>query len=376
MIRGSVKRAVGVTVIGFALCLFVANWAVADSENSVDNQDKKTSEPDKPAEEVYKNIQVFNGLPASQLDGAMQFMSASLGVGCDHCHTNPWESDAKTAKIATRRMILMTRNINKENFSNNPAVTCYSCHYGRPHSIPLPGAELLRSMAESEPAIAKPASMPTTDEVINRYTRAIGGEAVIGQMKTRVSRGNLTTENRMTPPVTAPLEVYQQAPNKILTIVNGQRGSVSYKGFNGTSGWVKDNRGQRNMEGEDLTGQRREADFFKYLKLRESYPSLRVLGKEKIADREAYVVGATSIDGSREKLYFDVGTGLLIRRYTAFKTVFGTIPEVTDFDDYKEVSGAKLPFKIIWSRPPFASTRNFTEIKINVPVDDAKFEMP
>lgn len=368
MMRGSVKRAVSFTVLGFALCLLVANWAVA---NRIDNQDKKPTEPDKPAEEVYKNIQVFNGLPASQLDGAMQFMSASLGVGCDHCHTTSWESDAKTAKIATRKMILMTRNINKESFGNNPAVTCYSCHFGRPHSIPLPGVELLASKPEAEPAIAKPASMPTTDEVINKYIRAIGGEAVIEKLKTRVSRGNLTADNRMTPPVTAAFEVYQQAPNKILTIINGQ----NYKGFNGVAGWVKDNGGQRETEGKDLAEQKRDADFFKCLKLRESYPGLRVLGKEKIADREAYVVGATSVDGSREKLYFDVTTGLLIRRYVSFKTVFGTIPEVTDFDDYKEVSGARLPFTISWSRPPFASTQKFTEIKINVPIDAAKFEM-
>ena len=366
--RGNVKRAASVTVLSFALCLLAANWVAA---NRIDNQDKRAAESEKPAEEVYKNIQVFNGLPASQLDGAMQFMSASLGVGCDHCHTNPWESDAKTAKVATRRMILMTRNINKESFSNNPAVTCYSCHFGRPHTMPLPGVELLASKPEPEPAITKPASMPATDEVINRYIRAIGGEAVIETFKTRVSRGTLTTANLMTSPVSAPLEVYQQAPNKILTVVNNQ----SYKGFNGTAGWAKDNRGRREIEGKDLAEQKRDADFFKYLKLRESYLSLRVLGKEKIAGREAYVVGATSVDGSREKLYFDVGTGLLIRRYVSFKTVFGTIPEVTDFDDYKEVSGAKLPFTVSWSRPPFASMQKFTEIKINVPVDAAKFEM-
>lgn len=366
MMRGGVKRA----VLGFAICLFAANWAVAN------RQDKKTSEPEKPAEEVYKNIQVFNGLPASQLDGAMQFMSASLGVGCNHCHTNPWESDAKTAKIATRTMILMTRNINKETFGNNPAVTCYTCHFGRPHSIPLPGAELLASKTESEPAIAKPASMPTTDEIINKYVIAIGGEAVIEKLRTRVSRGNIITENKMTPPATAPLEIYQQAPNKILTVISNQRGGTSYAGFNGANGWAKDNHGQREVEGKELAEQKRAADFFKYLKLRESYPGLRVLGKEKIAGREAYVVGATSVDGSREKLYFDVATGLLVRRYTTFKTVFGTIPEVTDFDDYKEVSGAKLPFTIIWSRPPFTSTQKFTEIKINIPIDDTKFEKP
>ncbi len=367
--RGSVKRAVSITVLGFALCLL----AVADSKNSIDAQDSK---PEKPAEEVYKNIQVFNGLPASQLDGAMQFMSASLGVGCDHCHTNAWESDQKTAKVATRTMIVMTRNINKETFGNNPAVTCYSCHFGRPHSIPLPGAELLASKAESEPAITKPASMPTTDEVINRYISAIGGQAVIEKLKTRVSRGSLTTTNRVNPPISGSLEIYQQAPDKMFTILNYWSGGANYKVFNGAAGLVKDPGAQREMEGRELTEQKRDADFFRYLKLRESFPSLRVLGKEKVSNREAYVVGATSVDGSREKLYFDVATGLLIRRYISFKTVFGTIPEVTDFDDYKEVSGARVPFTVNWSRPPFAYTQKFTEIKFNLPVDGAKFEMP
>lgn len=367
--RGGVKRTLGVAVSGIAICLLAANWAVADRS---DNQDNKPAEPEKPAEEVYKNIQVFNGLPASQLDGAMQFMSASLGVGCDHCHTSSWESDAKTAKVATRVMILMTRNINKETFGNNPAVTCYSCHFGRPHSIPLPGAELLAPKAESELEITRPASMPTTDEIINKYVLAIGGEAVIEKLKTRVSRGSLITANKMTPPASAPLEIYQQAPNKILTVVGRQ----SYTGFNGVAGWAKDGSGPREMSGKELAEQKRDADFFRYLKPRKSYPGLRVLGKEKVAGREAYVVGATSVDGSREKLYFDAATGLLIRRYTTFKTVFGTIPEVTDFDDYKEVSGAKLPFTVNWSRPPFSSTQKFTEIKINVPVDDVKFERP
>jgi hypothetical protein len=272
-------------------------------------------------------------------------------------------------------MVLMTRSINKENFSGNPAITCYTCHHGQPNTAPVPAVEPRAPQVEPETITANPAKLPTTDEVIARYTRAIGGEVAIGKLKTQVSVGNLITTNRMTEPVTVSLEIYRQAPNKFLSVTTDPR-VTAYKGFNGTAGWEKDQRGPREMKGEDLNDLKREAEFFKYLKLRESYPSLRILSKEKIAGREVYVVGATSRDNSREKLYFDAATGLLVRRYLTFKTALGSIPEVTDFDDYREVGGVKLPFTVIWSRPPFASTQKLTEIKINTAIDDAKFEKP
>jgi hypothetical protein len=355
-----------------ALCLFVWNWAGADASalDSVEEQEK-------PAEQVYKNIQVLNGLAASELDGAMSYMSAALGVGCTHCHTNPWESDVKPAKLAARKMILMTRNINKENFSGNPVINCYTCHRGQPQTVtmPLAGQPAWQTL-DAEPAAVKPPDqMPNAEQVIEKYTRAIGGEAAINNLKTRVSRGTRTTTNRMTPPLSVPLELYQTAGNKMLAITN-RPGGAAYEGFNGTVGWLKDARGQREITGKELAEEKRDAGFFRYLKIKESYPSARVLGKEKVGDREAFVVGATSRDDSREKLYFDTETGLLIRRYVTFKTALGSIPEVTDFADYKEVDGIKLPFTISWSRPPFTSTEKLTEIKLNAPIDDAKFDPP
>jgi hypothetical protein len=103
---------------------------------------------------------------------------------------------------------------------------------------------------------------------------------------------------------------------------------------------------------------------------------MRLLAKEMVGDREAYVVGAISRDDGRERLYFDSHNGLLIRRYVSFRTAFGAIPEVTDFDDYRPVDGIKLPFRISWSRPPFSSVQSFTEIRLNVPIDDAIFRLP
>jgi len=329
---------------------------------------------EKTAEQVYQNIQVLNGLPASDLDGVMEFMSASMGVGCTHCHTNPWASDVKSTKLATRKMIVMTRNLNKESFSGNPAITCYTCHRGQHNTEPQPPIDIAVSPAPDATLPAnRSAALPSIGEVIERYIRAIGGDAMIEKLTTRVARGAETTTNRMTPPLTLPIEITQAAPGKLLIIRSDPRGAA-VEGFDGGKGWTKDVGGQREMTGKELAVTKREADFFRYLKIKETYPRMRVLAKEKIGDREAYVVGATSRDDDRERLYFDSQSGLLVRRYVSFKTAFGSIPEVMDFEDYREVSGVKLPFTIKWSRPPFGFVRKFSEIRVNEVVDDARFE--
>ena len=331
---------------------------------------------EKTAEQVYKNIQVLKGLPAAELDGVMEFMSASLGVGCTHCHTNPWDSDSKTAKLGTRRMILMTRAINKENFSGNPAITCYTCHQGQPRTAPLPSADLAAGQSPDDQAPpSKPSDTPSADAIINRHTQAIGGEVAIGKMRTLVLRGTETTSNRMTAPVTTPIEVNQTSENK-LSISRGDSVRSSSEVFDGVRGWKRDSKGLREMDAKELALSRRDADFYSYLKIKETYPRTRVLAKENVGGREAFVVGATSRDDTREKLFFDVKSGLLLRKYVTFKTAFGGIPEITDFDDYRIVNGIKLPFTVKWSRPPFGFIRKFVEIRINTPVDASKFQRP
>jgi uncharacterized protein YxeA len=315
---------------------------------------------------------VLNGLPASELDGVMNFMSAALGVGCTHCHTNSWESDSKSTKLATRKMIVLTRNLNKESFSGNPAITCYTCHHGQHNTVPNPPLDIAVSPVPDVTEAARPMALPSTGEIIDRYTRAIGGEAAIEKLKTRVSRGTETTTDRMTPSRTIPVEIVQSAPDKLLVIRDEQRGASS-EVFDGAKGWVRGAGGQRDTTGRELEAAKRGADFFRYLKIKESYPQMRVLTKEKVGDREAYVVGATSREGDRERLYFDAQTGLLVRKYLALKTAFGSIPEVTDLDDYREVSGVRVPFTIKWSRPPFGVVRKFSEITFNSVVDAARF---
>src|SRR5579862_5797235 len=77
------------------------------------------------AEEVFENIQVLKGVPAEQVIPTMHFFSASLGVDCNFCHENEYAKDGNPEKLATRKMVQMTRAINNTTFDGRLAVTCY-----------------------------------------------------------------------------------------------------------------------------------------------------------------------------------------------------------------------------------------------------------
>ena len=57
--------------------------------------------PPRTTDQAFKNIQVLKNLPEEQLIPAMQFVSASLGVGCDFCHVQgKFDQDDKKTKVA------------------------------------------------------------------------------------------------------------------------------------------------------------------------------------------------------------------------------------------------------------------------------------
>jgi hypothetical protein len=110
--------------------------AIAGSEN-------------KPAGEVFKNIQMFKAMPAGRLLKVMELGYAkSLGVDCTHCHVaGQWEKEDKPTKQIARDMAAMAANINKELLpkiknlkSAEPVINCTTCHRGQiKPALNLPG---------------------------------------------------------------------------------------------------------------------------------------------------------------------------------------------------------------------------------------------
>ncbi len=340
---------------------------------------------EKTVEQVQKNIQVLQGLPQAQLIPVMNFISSSLGVRCMFCHINKegkWDfaSDEKPEKNTAREMIKMVQNVNKTTFRGNNEVSCWTCHRGRSHPMNVPPLPLETSTPAPAPSASPGVSpaptptAPTVEQVLAKYHEALGGQAAMDKVKSRSMKGTWLTSNGMS----LGYELMESTPNRLFMILNTPRQGTFERGFNGTAGWEQSTRGLRDLTGDELLFLRRYPSLVGDVKLKEQFSSLTFAGREKIDDREVYVLRGTNTAGKRERLYFDAQTGLLVRRIIFTPTPVGVIPEQVDYSDYRDVEGMKMPFSMRVSSvdPNFTSTRQLTEIKINVPVDETKFNKP
>jgi photosynthetic reaction center cytochrome c subunit len=322
----------------------------------------------KPAEEVFKNIQVLKGVPAEQLPITMQYFTVALGVTCGNCHVSGAnDKDDKEEKQTARKMIAMVMDINKNHFGGRSEISCFTCHRGSrgPVGTPVP-SEITRSAAQP-PA---PRGV-TADALLDKLLAAMGGDAVT-KATSMAAKG--TREYAANPPV--PVELLASYPDKGALIVH-MIGADDITGFNGDEGWnANPSRGVRDMIAQDRQGTKLEDPIFLATNARKLYPQWRVGRPDKIGDREAMVLNATAPGQPPVRLYLDADSGLLLRLIRYIETPVGRLPTQLDYADYRDVAGVKLPFKISSIRPQARNTITLADVQLNGAVDAGKFTKP
>jgi len=333
----------------------------------------------KKAEEQFKNIQVLKGVPADQLIPTMQFITASLGVECDFCHVQgAFEKDDKKPKQIARKMMEMMFAINADNFDRHRAVTCYSCHRGNMHPVAIP----VVMSEEPKPGMAAPAKAedeakdamdqgPAADSLLDKYVKAVGGTAAIDKITTRAMKGTIDFGGK-----SLPIDIYSKDPEERISFTHMPEGD-SVTAFNGREGWLgTPGRPLREMHGSDLDGASIDADLHLATHLKQMFSETHVRGTEKIGNQEADVVVGQREGKPPIILYFDKQSGLLLRLVRYGDTALGWLPTEIDYADYRDADGVKVPFRWTLARPSGRFTIQVTEMKQNVPVDDAKFVKP
>ncbi len=97
------------------------------------------ADKDRPADQVFQNIQVFKGMSAERMVRVMSVFTVALGVDCSHCHVaDQWDDEDKPAKEIARKMLRMVPDINQQLFDGQPKVACWTCHHGaaKPEAVP------------------------------------------------------------------------------------------------------------------------------------------------------------------------------------------------------------------------------------------------
>ena len=240
------------------------------------------------------------------------------------------------------------------------------------------GPQGVQNKQGTGPETKPPQSSLSVDQILDRYFEAIGGAAAFRKLNSRVTKMTLAIGDS---DISCSFENYAEAPNKAVMIgqiklPNGIEFEIS-RGFNGTSGWSLNvaEGGYRELGGAELEMEKRDSQFNWDIRLRELYPKITLIGRATVGANTTYCLEATPKNGLAEKWYFDVQTGLLIRKETIFESAIqDRITIETYYDDYREVDGVKLPFII--RQPVNKYTFKVDEVRHNVQIDAAKFRSP
>lgn len=220
---------------------------------------------------------------------------------------------------------------------------------------------------------AERANWPSGDAVLAKYLDALGGKGALDKVTTRVEKGNAVLGSGRG----LPIEIYAKAPDLRVSVMHTPNGE-SVTGYNGKDGWLAaPGRPTREMSNSD--------DYAAMLDATAMFPShlAAMLGElklqphpEKVGDHAATVVWATTKGRPPVKLYFDPQSGLLVRMVHYTDTALGLNPVQVDYADYRDVGGAKTPYRWTISRPSGAFTIQLDEVQDNRPIDAARFQKP
>lgn len=338
------------------------------------------------AENYFKDVQVLKGIPVSEFMDTMGFFAASLSLNCTSCHGLDSASDVSKfaedtpLKSTARKMILMVRSINRQNFAGQRLITCYTCHRGdempreRPSLAEQYGAPLPDDPNDVQIS-GQATSGPSVDQIFDKYLAALGNAQQLAQLTSFVGKGTYSGYDTDKEPY--PVDVYAQAPDKHAMVVHEPDGDKT-ETYDGRAGWIAEPLTpvpMMELAGQDLDGAKVDAELFFPSKIKQTRSKWQA-GATTIDDVDVEVVEGTGTGQVPIKLYFDKKSGLLVRSVRFINTVMGQVTTQVDYGDYRDVSGVKMPFKWTETWVDGQSTTTLSGIDANARIDAAKFGKP
>jgi hypothetical protein len=233
-------------------------------------------------------------------------------------------------------------------------------------------------------ASASAALAQTADEIIEKHLAAIGGRAALGKITSRSTTGTITLG---TPAgdMAGSVELLNARPNKVRTLIKVDLSSLGAgqlvvdQRFDGRNGYVLDSlQGNRDMTGNQLDNLRNSSFPNALMNYKELGFAASLKGKEKVGDKDAYVLSLEPATGSIVRQYIDADSYMLVKQVVKVEVpqLGQEIEQTTEFSDFRDVDGLKLPFTVRAS----SSVQNFTisigKIENNVAVDETLFAKP
>jgi hypothetical protein len=212
---------------------------------------------------------------------------------------------------------------------------------------------------------------------VEKYIEATGGREAYEGLKSQSATGSFDMPAMG---IKGTLQVSQQAPDKMLVVVEIPDLGEIRRGVNGDVGWMSDPmNGTRLLTEAERKDALRDADPNTILNIEESYESVEVTGIEDVKGEEAYHVVFTPKEGGKPSdQYYSVESGLLIKTAQTESSPMGEIRSESFLSEYKEVgdSGLKQPHKISAVSSGAEQVMTIEKVEINGEMPEDRFAVP
>jgi len=173
------------------------------------------------------------------------------------------------------------------------------------------------------------------------------------------------------------IEIYKKAPDKSLLKMKLPQDMEMREVCDGKSAWMEDPRGgYHEFKGAELESRLKRSQFSEQSKMILLAATGKVLGAEKIGLHSVYVVEYSSQKNETTKLYFDEESGLVLRSEETAAKPDGTYTTKLDMDDYRNVDGMMVPFRMKRTEKGSVIKIKLTQVKNNLPIEDEMFVKP
>jgi len=202
----------------------------------------------------------------------------------------------------------------------------------------------------------------TVKTVMDNYIKAVGGEKAVKGVKSisTIAGGEIQgTALEMTTKVTS---------SKLANEMKAMGMSMMKQVVNEKGAYVIQQGQRKDLEGEKLADVKESAITFPELTMA-AKASVTLDGIESFNGAEAYVI----INGKTTH-YYDVNTGLKLGKAVVQEANGQKMTQITNYGDYKEVKGIKVPYKVTMAFGPQEIEFKITDVKINEGVSDADFQ--
>ena len=218
--------------------------------------------------------------------------------------------------------------------------------------------------------LAETARPQDAQKIVDQYIKAAGGSKVLTKAATVIIEGTFHTPDGKTGTYT----LNTRLPNRYYSeLVIGDLSLI--EAYNGKSAWHRTANGEfATLVGTDGAQLEAAGQYYNshLVDAKKNKLGIGFAATAKVRGRDALEVETTTMTGVKRHIFFDAQTHLIVKE----DVTIGGIDEQILYDDYRAVSGVKIPYKIELHRGTETYDIMVTRAEVNSTVGERVFDFP